>query len=162
MSAPVTSDDVVQGAVKFLTAQAAVRNVLGTYPGTTTPYLFQRKMWVQLEGTSSTACMLYSDGGWTSANLHNTLRFPRLSVEIWADPLRDDQSNVTDPGEVWRRAGRAFDVIDRHLHRAQGGQQYWGTVRTIDSVRLAEPTTYEVPDGDGLIRTLVSYAVTIG
>lgn len=162
MTTPVNTDDIVQGAVKYLQSKPAVLSVLGTFEGSTVPYLFQRRMWAEMEGSSSTACMLYSDGGWTSANNHNTLRFPRLSVEIWADPIRDSQRNVTDPGEVWRRINHAYAVIDKVLHRAAGGQQYWGTVRTVDCVRLAEPTTYEVPDGDGLLRLLVSYAVTEG
>lgn len=162
MTTPVADDDIVQGAIKFLQAQPDVLAVLGSYPGTTVPYLFQRKLWVDVEGTSSTACLLFSEGGWTGSNLYNTMRFPRLSMEIWADPLRDGQNNVTDPGEVWRRANRAYQVIDQHLHRPQGGRQWWGSLRTIDCVRMAEPTVYEVPDGDGLIRLLVSYAVTEG
>lgn len=162
MTTPVNTDDIVQGAVKYLSAKPAVLAVLGTFEGSTVPYLFQRRMWAEMEGSSSTACMIYSDGGWTSANNHNTLRFPRLSIEIWADPIRDSTNNVTDPGEVWRRIDHAYMVIDTFLHRAAGGEQFWGTVRTVDCVRLTEPLTYEVPDGDGLLRLLVSYAVTQG
>ncbi len=162
MTTPVEADDVVQGVVKYLQSQPAVVATLGTFEGTTSPWLFQRRMWAEIEGSSSTACMLYSDGGWTSANNHNTLRFPRLSMEIWADPLRDSQNNVTNPAEVWRRINRTYHIIDSYLHRPQGGTVYWGTVRTVDCVRLAEPTSYEVPDGDGTIRLMVSYAVTEG
>lgn len=160
MTAPVTEDDIVQGAVKYLQSKPEIIAVLGAYTGTTIPFLFQRRLWVEMEGTSSTACLVFSDGGWSSANLHNSARFPRLSLEIWADPIRDSQNNVTDPGEVWRRINRAYKTIDRYLHRPQGGDQMWGSVRTIDSTRMAEPTAYEVPDGDGLLRLLVSYAVT--
>jgi hypothetical protein len=125
VTTPVADDDIVSGATAYLMAQPEVLAVLGTYPGTTVPYLFQRRMWAEMKASSSTACMIWSEGGWTAANLHNTLRFPRLSVEIWTDPLRDGQNNVIDPGEVYRRSNRAFTVIDSFLHRPQGGTQWW-------------------------------------
>lgn len=162
MTTPVDTDDVVQGCVKFLLAQARVRAVLGTDDGTTEPWLFQHKMWTDVEGTSSTACLIGRDGGWAAPNLYNTMRFPRITLEVWADPQRDMHRNVTDPGEVWRRIEHTYEVIDEHLHRPMGGQQYWGTLRVIDCVRSTEPTIYEVPDGDGLLRLLTSYAVTLG
>ncbi len=160
MTSPVDTDDVVQGAVKYLQAQPPVLAVLGSFEGSSSPWLFQRRMWAEIEGSSSAAAMLYSDGGWTSANPHNTMRFPILSLEIWVDPLRDSQNNVSNPSEVWRRMNHIYKVIDGYLHRPQGGQQYWGTVRTVACVRMTEPTIYEVPDGDGVLRGLVSYAVS--
>lgn len=162
MTTPVETDDIVQGCVKFLQSKPDVRAVLGGYEGTNVAWLFQHRMWVDVEGTSSTAAMIGRDGGWAGANLHNTMRFPRVTMEIWADPLRDDGRNAVDPGEVYRRIDRAYEVIDSYLHRPQGGQQMWGTVRTLDCTRLTEPTVYEVPDGDGLLRLLVAYAVATG
>lgn len=162
MTTPVEVDDIVQGAVKYLQAQPAVRAVLGGYEGTDVAWLFQHKMWVDVEGTSSTAAMIGRDGGWAGANLHNTMRFPMLTMEIWADPIRDDGKNVVDPGEVYRRIEATFAVLDSFLHRPQGGEQRWGTVRTVSCVRMTEPTIYEVPDGDGLLRLLTSYAVAQG
>lgn len=159
MTGPVTTDDLVQGCVKYLAAQTDVTAVLGAYPGGATPYLFQHQLYLAMEGSSTTAAVITRNGGWSGPNVHNTARFPRLGLHVWCDPRRTN-GHVNDPGEAQRRILRAFWAIDRHLHRAAGGQVTWGTVRVISSARLNEPDPYEVPDGDGLLRLLVFYAVT--
>lgn len=162
MSGPVNRDHLVQGCVKWLSTFPDILAVVGSYPLSSVPYLFQHKLWAEMEGSQSTAAVIGREGGWAGANLHNTLRFPRLALEIWADPLRDEGGNVTDPGEVWRRIDAAWSAFDRRLHRPQGQTQMWGQVRTIAASRLNEPVVYEVPDGDGLLRLLVYYAITEG
>lgn len=159
MSAPVATDDLVQGAVKWLLGFADVTAVLGTYPATTTPYLFQHQLWAELEGSGSTAAVIGHGGGWGSPNDYNTMRFPRLSLELLADPGRDSGKNGIEPGEVYRRINAAYEVLDAHLHRPAPATVWWGTVRTIACTRLAEPIIYTVPDGDGLLRLQTFYAV---
>lgn len=161
MTTPVTTDDVVQGCVKHLSGQADVINVLGRYPYTHKPYLFQRQLWVNMEGSSSTACVVTRSGGWGSPNQHNTLRFPRLLIEITVDPQREE-GMVSDPAEADLRLQHAYQVIDRHLHRPQSGDQMWGAVRTIACLRIAEPINFAVPDGNGMQRIQAFYAVTEG
>lgn len=161
MTAPVEDDDLVQGVVTYLLGKSDIGDVLGSYPDGT-PYLFQHRLWTEMENSQSTAAVLMRDGGWTGPNQHNSLHFPRLTMDIWADPLRDAGNNVTDPGEVYRRINRAFKVIDRHLHRPQGGEQWWGEIRSIACIRMTEPSIYPVPDGDGLLRLVTSYGVTEG
>jgi hypothetical protein len=161
VSSPVDTDDLIAGATKFLQAQAGVLAVLGT-TADGTPLLFQHDLYVVMEGTSSTAAVLAYGGGWSGANPHNTLRFPRLSLQLWADPVRDDGHNPVRPGEVQRRIHAAFGVFDRLLHRPAGGEQWWGTVRTLSSVRSAEPSIYPVPDGNGLLRAQAFYAIEQG
>lgn len=161
MSAPVTSDSLITGLHKYLTAQPDVTATLGTFPFTTTPYLFTGSLWVAMEGTSSTAAVISRAGGWAGANLHNTLRFPRISLDIYADPQRD-AGNVTDPGEAERRIDATYKIFDTHLHRPQSGIQMWGDVRTVAATRLGEPDVYPVPDGDGLLRLQVFYGISEG
>lgn len=164
MSDPVLPEDIVSAAVTWLGGFPDVLAALGVFniDQVLTPGLFQYRLWTPIESTSSTACVVESDGGWAAANMHNTLRFPRLLISVWADPIRDFSSNSIDPGEVIRRAMNAFWTLDAHLHRAQGGEQMWGTLRTVDCVRLTEPVIYAVPDGDGLVRVQSYYAVTQG
>jgi hypothetical protein len=161
MSAPVATDNLVQGAYKFLAAQGPILAVLGAFPDHT-PWLFQNTSWVTVEGSGSTAAVLSHGGSWSGSNPHNTMRFPRLSLEIYVDPQRDDANNATDPGEAHRRVEVAFAAFDRVLHRVAGGPQMWGTVRTVSSTRLAEPTVYPTPDGDGMLRLQAFYAVGQG
>jgi len=158
----VTADDIVQGAVKWLSSFDDVVAVLSTY-GDGTPYLFQRKLWIDMEGSQGTAAVIRCVGGWAGANTYNTMRFPRLCLELWADPIRDAGGNISEPGEVYRRLSDAFQVIDARLHRPQAGEQMWGTIRTVACSRLTEPDEpFPIPDGDGLLRTITFYAVTQG
>ncbi len=161
MSTPVNTDDLVQGAAKHLLAQAEIVAVLGATPAGS-PWLFQHELYVTVQGTSSTAAVVAYGGGWTGANPHNTMRFPRLSLELYVDPQRDAAQNVTLPGEVHRRMHAAFTTFDRFLHRPQGEVEYWGEIRTLSSVRSAEPTVYVVPDGNGLLRAQAFYAIEQG
>lgn len=161
MSTPVTTDHLVQGAVKWLLGFDDIRAVLGAFADGT-PFLFQRQLWTTVETTGSTAAVISRAGGWAGGNEHNTMRFPRLSLEIHVDPIRDAARNVIDPGEADRRADAAWDAFDGRLHRPASSTQMWGSVRTIGCLRLGEPNVYDVPDGDGLIRLQCFYGVAQG
>lgn len=159
---PAGPDTLVSGCVRWLRGHDDIRTALGRTTDTDTPWIFQHAVWAPLEGSGQTAAVLSRAGGWAGGNPHNSLRFPRLSVELYADPHREALGNPVDPGETHDRLETVWEVFDRLLHRAGSGTQMWGTVRTIDSVRLAEPVTYPVPDGDGMLRSQCFYAVTVG
>lgn len=163
MSAPVslTDDDVISGAAAWLLGFPDIVATLGRYPDGT-PWLFQHTLWQVIEGSSATGALLSLAGGWAAANDYNRMSFPRISLEIFADPQRDAGHNVTAPGEAQRRAYNTFRIFDFHLHRPASDVAWWGNLRTIDCTRLTEPVSYPVPDGDGLIRLQVFYAVTVG
>ncbi len=165
MTAPVNTDDLVSGCAAYLLAQPEIVAAVSEYliGGVLSAGIFQYRPWAKIEGSSGTAIVLTADGGgWAAANMHNTLSFPRLTVNIWADPVRDGMRNVTDPGEVMRRAYAVQKIVDRFLHRTGGPEVYFGTLRIISSVRLTEPFTYVVADGDGLVRSQTMYAITEG
>lgn len=163
MTTPVNTDDIVQGAVEFLTTKTDLLALVGSdVPNGIPHFLFQYKLWTEIGGSESTAVVVSSDSGWAGPNLHNTLKFPRLTVEIYADPQRDAVGNATDQGDHYRRLAAVFRVIDNYLHRPEGGSQMWGTLRTVSSARLVEPTINLVADGNGLVRMVIQYAVTEG
>jgi hypothetical protein len=155
----MTVDDLAQGAVKWLSAIHAVTDLLTAYPDGT-PWLFQQDLWQDLEGTGGTAAVIVVDSGWAAPNTYNTMRFPRLQLDLYADPIRDPARNITQPGETRRRLARLFDVFDQRLHQPAGREQFWGDIRVIGSIRLGEPSTVAVPEGDGLTRLQVFYAIT--
>ncbi len=154
------TDDIVAGAVKYLLSRPECVAAVGT-TDIGTPLIFQHNLYFPIEGKSTTAVVIHYNGG-DGANLHNTLRFPRIMLEIWADPLRNMGRNTVDPGEVWRRINDTFTVFDRALHRPQGGVQMWGNLRTISATRQAEPIVYPVPDGDGMMRAATFYSIEQG
>lgn len=160
-----TDDDVVTGAVSYLLSQPECLAAVDIFNigGQPAPGIFAYRLALPnlMEGSSSTAVVVAHDGGWAAPNLFNTLRFPRLLVNVWADPIRDAQKNNIDP-LVQRRANACFETFDKVLHRVGGGDVRFGTLRVIDIVRLTEPVILDVGDGDGLVRLQCYYAVTQG
>lgn len=163
MSLDLSKDDVVTGALAWLRAKPDVVDAVDMFNigGTIGPGIWGYRAWTRMEGTGKTAVVIAHDGGWAAPNTHNTLRFPRLVVTVWADPKRDATKNDIDP-YVQKRADACFQVLDKHLHRTGGPSIFWGTLRVVTCVRLTEPNMYPVPDGDGLIRLQTFYAVTEG
>lgn len=159
---PALADDLVAGVVRWLLTLSDITAVLGTYPSTGSPWLLQHQLHGTVEGSQSTAAVIGRAGGWSGANEHNTLRFPRLSLEIYADPIRDAAGNVIDPGEAHRRMEMVFTTFDAYLHRPADPELNWGSLRVIAATRQAEPVVYAVPDGDGLLRGQTFYAITQG
>ncbi len=161
--APINDDDdLVAGCLRFLSEFDEIRAVLGVYDDTDTPFLFQHRLWRKIEGTQSTAAVVSYAGSWSGSNVHNTMRFPRLALDIYADPIRDELGNVagTAFGEVVRRLLAAWQQFDAKLHRTYDGAQMWGTVRTLGCVRLADPALDYLPEGDGVRRLNCFYGVT--
>lgn len=159
MTTPVTTDDVVQGCRKFLAGKTDLLALLGATDDE--PWLFQGKLYQVMEGTQSSAVVLSTMGGWSTPLDYGTAEFPRLSVELYVDPIRDEDNNYIEQAETRRRALLILRTLNKHLHRVIHASQMWGTVRTVGSQRLAEPLLYEVPNGDGMLRAQVFYGVQV-
>lgn len=161
LTPPVDTDETVSGCVKWLQTFPDVIDSVGSFPDGT-PWLFQDDLYTTVESSQSQAAVISYAGGWAGPNPYNTLRFPRLSLDIVADPMRDSGGNPIRPGELKRRVMSVYKVFDTHLHRPQGGDQTWGTVRTIAAARLGEPFLYPLSAGGGAQRLQVFYGITEG
>jgi hypothetical protein len=167
LSAPATLD-VALAARRFLAAIPACRAVLGPSGADTesTVWLFTRSMSVVVEGTSRCAAVLSVAGPWARPNEHNTARFPRLQLEIFADPSRSGGAITTRDAEA--RAWAAWDPFDKVLHRPRGFSEMWGAkdsdlgLRVWGSLRTSDPDTFPTPDWDGGQRLLVHYGLCTG
>lgn len=156
-------DDIVTGATKYLRAQPECLAAVDTFnlSGQLVPGVFAYRLGVRMEQSQSTSVVIAHDGGWAAPNLMNSMRFPRLLLNVWADPRRDAMGNASDP-LLQRRANACFETFDKYLHCIGGGEMWWGSLRVIDSLRLTEPIIVDVSDGDGLIRMQAYYAITQG
>ncbi len=157
----VETDDIVQGCVKWLESFSDITDLLGKFEDEQ-PFIFQWTMQGVLEGSSSSAVVVSQAGSWAAPNVHNTLRVPRLVIEIFADPVRTLERDYVNVSEVRRRVTAIFSSVDKHLHRPQGGSQMWGTLRTLECVRLGDLNIEDVPNGDKMVRAWVYYGVVQG
>lgn len=156
---------LVAAARDKLAGESTVTALLGSDTEFTV-WIFEDRLFARVEGTESVALVLRQRGSWTSPNGHNTLRFPRLLVEVYVDPTRDSDGMVTDVVGADLRGDAVYRAVDAVLHRAAQEAQTWGTgdraLRTVGCQRLDEPEPADVPDGDGLRVLRVNYGVTVG
>jgi hypothetical protein len=168
----VESLDVVKAAQRRLRSFLDERQDVGLPPVLSSSdgqpwWLFQETLQVTIESTQGVACVLAVRGGWAPPNQHNTARFPRLMTEFYADPRREDTTldvRVRDAENKIRRAHLAFDHV---LNRVRGGDEWWGVsdddpgIRVVSSLRMQEIEYFPVPDGDGVTRAQVFYALVL-
>lgn len=156
--------DIVPAAVLMLRALPAVVAVVGV-DNFGDPLIVQDNAPDRAEFTSQ-VCLVVQHNGYEAGNDHNTYQQVRLLIEFWSDPHRDAGGLLESPSVGRDRMVAAYQIVDRALHRPQGGQQWWGGqpggVLTTDCTRRAGLTPYQVPGSDGLWRGTCTYAVGLG
>jgi hypothetical protein len=163
--------DLVTAAVRILLTQRPALLGAGVGPEEAAAdaavplWVFQWETHGQVAQGSGKGIVVVSErAGWTGPNRHNTLEFPRLQVEIYADS--DRERGFPDFKTAQARAKDIWRVVDLIFHRPDTGGITWGdvngSVRVVSSLRGAEPDIVPVPDGDGAQRLLVSYNVELG
>lgn len=161
-----TRDDVVQGCWRFLSAVTSLTGVLGSFENGE-PYLFQRKPYIKVIGSQSSAIVINTAGTWTSSNSNNTAFFPRLSIEIYVDPIRTAgfsplEGQISDSNEAFLRWNKVFMEVDNILHKPEFGAEMWGTVLCVTSLRLSgAPEPAEITGQDGLVYGVLFYALEV-
>jgi hypothetical protein len=161
------------GLTRYLKTLTPVTELVGAFPADDPvganagqPWIFHvgeaGELLVRLEGTSECAIAVSCAGSFQAGTPGSTLQYERLSVEVWADPLRDAGGNVMETsGGTHDRAHVLFDHLDSFLHRREPGDNVvWGDVITVACWRMVYPDFYLVPDGDGMMRGQGYYAVT--
>lgn len=187
----ILTEDIVEAAVARLlelhAADAHLAASVGLY-SSGDPWIFQDRNEAMVEtsgrataqGSSAVSVVLSQRPG-ESPNAHNTARFPRLVLEFFADPDRDDS------GTVQVNNGRdkimaAFQQIRHYWHRTNPAVEWWPSIpawfliggappadyeatthlRVTRCVALEDsPQMFEVPDGDGMVRAEVSFSLEV-
>jgi hypothetical protein len=115
-------------------------------------------------------------------NSHNNMQFPRLFVDIWADPTRliDNSPETWDADD---KIEKLIPLLDRHFHTANldvspyvnviygrpGDPRIWGTADQIEhrtgqiilgSERAQGPDYSDVRDGNGARMARLIYNVS--
>jgi hypothetical protein len=136
-------------------------------------WVFADKPYTTIENYSNRALIVVTEsGGWTTPNPHNTARFPRLYVDIWASPTRNADGSVKeqDADDLIREVMAA---ISPYLHLVHGSVPtdwpeffgkpgdfiFWGNAEEmaahdcpliLGSERQTEPVFSDVADGEGV------------
>lgn len=129
------------------------------------PWIWRWRPWEAVEGTSKVGIVLARHRGWAVPNRHNTLEFPLLQVEIYADPARGDEL-LPERKDAEEKALAVGKVVKDKLHVPLGKDIWWGNeegrIRVVSSLASSEIGVEDVPDGDGMVRGLLTFDVEVG
>jgi len=131
-------------------------------------WLFVRKLQAVVEGTGKAAAVLREEGAWTRPNQHNTARFPRLSLEIYADCSRESLNGPPLRDDAESRARMVWEHFQTVLHRVDGFSEVWGSasgdpgLRVWGSQLMSLPDVYEVSDWPEGVRLQCHYGLNTG
>lgn len=150
-------------AIRNLLAQdAELRALLGKSASWDTWIFSEELIGVKVEGTQKCLIVVAEDDTWTSPNEHNTMRFPQVFVDIWADPTRNANKSIRQ-FDAKDKIEAIQPLIDRHLHlvdgaNSEGKPRIWGTEEQIanktgivvtGSQRLNGPRYSPIRDSEG-------------
>lgn len=163
-------DDVASAAYKYLSGVTAVTSLLGSFPGSDAvavnrgkPYLFKDEMIVLLQGTQAACIVLSAMGSWNTADDLVTPRYPRLSVDIYVDPLRAAGNVLETAGATKGRGETLFTTLNHYLHRTDPQPQIWGDMVTTSCKLMAAPQFALIVgqnEGDRQVHGQAFYAVS--
>lgn len=129
------------------------RHLLGlqTVNGYAAGRVFKHTLVVSPEGTGGYALVVRRLRGWASPDTVQSSEFPRVVVECWADPDRDDDGmRLSENGHD--KAWALFRAVDRELHRKR--DVWWGAggvepgLRIVTCVRSEEPIALGGPNAE--------------
>jgi hypothetical protein len=162
--------DLATAAQRKLVSVPSVVELLGSSvpPEPAGVWLFVRELQTsQVEGSGKAAVVVREEGGWTRPNQHNTARFPRLSVEIFADCSRDPLGNIIRR-DAEARARAVWERFQQVLHRVDAFSEVWGStpydpgVRVWGSQLQSFPDAFGIADWEGGIRLQSYYGLSTG
>jgi hypothetical protein len=165
-------DDVGTGAVKYLAGYPDVLSRIGAVPPSDPiganagqPWLFSDTttsgVLTRMKGTQQAALVLADFGGWDVPPPLGSIRFRRLRVDVWIDPLRDGNNNVAETSSITTNRGlRVFSAVQFRLQRKDPDAVTWGDLVTTGCQLLTDIIFNPVPDGDWLQRGTAYFGVS--
>ena len=160
-------------ARNFLVQDTGLTGLLAESP-TLGPWIFDSEpVGARFEQNSKCLIVISEENTWTSPNEHNTLRFPRLFVDIWADPDRNPDKSVRI-SNAKTKIGAIQAFIDKHMHLVdpgtpQGMPFIWGTpdqianktgVVIVASERRDGPEFSPIANAQGAWMGRLTYGIT--
>lgn len=162
------------GIRNFLAQDTALKALLGRSQSWDTWIFSDDPVGVKVESTQKCLIVITENGLWTPPNAYNTQRFPRIFVDVWADPTRNTNGSVKI-SDAKDKIEAIVAVVDSHLHtvdlaRPDGMPWIWGTAEQISnktgvvvsgSQHLDGPDYSPIRDSEGSFMGRVTYGVNV-
>lgn len=160
-------------AVRNLLAQdAGLKALLGKSQSWDTWIFDEKPVNVKVENTGKCLIVVNEEGQWTTPNAHNTMKFPTLLIDIWADPTRNADKSV-NRFDAKKKIEDIQNFVDKYLHLvdpgdSNGNPRIWGTsgqmadktgVVVTGSQRLNGPIFSPIRDAEEAYMGRLTYGV---
>jgi len=153
----------------------AIASLLVTNKNGWDVWVFPNQPFGVIENTGKALIVVNVFRGWSDKNPHNTMSFPQLTIDIWADPDRDAHHSVTNPTSAYDRIDDLKKLIDKKLHtvnldRPGGKSIIWGSnaqkqrgagVRILGSESQGEPEIRPIKDIESGKMGTLTYNVSL-
>ena len=158
--------------VKYLLDQDDVAAVVIRSKDYPEGWIFEDDIYGKVASTGQCAIVISEVGQHASPNQHNTMRFPNLLVDVWADVSRNADLSVKRK-DAQARAERVHKILRKHFDlkpngRLDGGFLVWGSDEQIaagqgipifGSTMGAGPDVSLISNGEGAVMSRVTYYV---
>lgn len=165
--------DLALAARNTLAADPVIRALVGRSTKWPDGWIFSDDIYTTLENKSKCAIVITVSGGQTP-NEHNTVRFPRMTVDVWADPTRNADLSVRVP-DAKDKIQTIVEALKKHFHTVNlsdgnGMPRIWGTpvevaartgVVILGSSQSTEPDFSPIADAEGAWMGRVQYQVQV-
>jgi hypothetical protein len=145
---------VAAAVVKHLSENTDLLALLGTDPEEGNPYLFQDTLIMgteYLEGSQKCAVVVSHVGEWDIRSPFNSFEFPRLYIQVYADPDRDAGGDKVSTISARDKALEVSKVLTKALHRTSQFDERWLDLRVLGSTQTRGPEIGDMGDGNGLV-----------
>jgi hypothetical protein len=156
--------ELTVGLLRYLSAQTSITSRVGAFvrtPSTGEPYIFRGQLAIPIENSGESAIVIRQAGSWATSNRHNTMRFPRIELQVFSDVPRLVSVGPTSL-DSQKPCLELCTELFKLLHRPDASGFYWDSVRILNSMVLSEPDPRPHPDGDAMSVGVMSVGVSLG
>ena len=127
-------------------------------------WIFDTNLKCVLENSQRCAIVINYAGGWTAPLEGNTVSFPIVLVDIWADPTRSEDNSVLFEDarlkcfKIHAAVKRVLHIVDRSSN--SGEAVLFNTTRITSSELLTEPDLSPVEDSNGAYMLRARYGIS--
>lgn len=124
-------------------------------------WVWENNLQARVENSQKCAVVVLMASYWSQPSGSNTWDFPRIQVDIWADPDRNsDHSLQVDNAraKIWQ----VHYAIRKFLHSVDSEVNFWDGMRILSTKCAGDPVIRQIADGNGGYMGTVYYNLSIG
>lgn len=124
-------------------------------------WIWEDNLQALVENSQKVAIVVSLSSYWSQPAASNTWDFPRLQVDIWADPDRNTDASLKTQNSK-AKIFAVHNVLRKYLHNVDSEVNYWDGFRILSSKCTGDPVFHPIADGNGGFMGTVYYNLATG